>query len=155
VAETVAAEELTGFSFRRAPPVARKRLEVDVAVAASGTVTLELALQGVPMVVFYRVHPMTWHIGRRLVTGISSLALPNILLNQQVVPEHVQHVKPTLVADEVVRLLGEEGHVQRLAFKALVDSVGPGDASSRAADILEEMLTLPHVEPDRRGEAHA
>ena len=91
----------------------------------SGTVTLELAVMGVPQVVAHRVHPMTHWLGRQLVQGINHIAMPNILANSGVVPEFIQHLDPVELADQVLALpeeqpvdlrpLGEPGAVQRAA----------------------------------------
>jgi len=59
------------------------------ALAASGTVTLELALAGIPMVAAYRVANWEAFIARRLIT-VSSAILPNIILGENVVPEFIQ-----------------------------------------------------------------
>ncbi len=64
----------------------------DVAITASGTVTLEAFLIGCPQVVFYRLAPVTHWLARsmRLVQS-AHIALPNILAEQSVVPEFIQH----------------------------------------------------------------
>ncbi|HRE20187.1 MAG TPA: lipid-A-disaccharide synthase [Rhabdaerophilum sp.] len=59
------------------------------ALAASGTVTLELALAGIPMIAAYRVANWEAFIARRLIT-VSSAILPNIILGENVVPEFIQ-----------------------------------------------------------------
>lgn len=61
----------------------------DVALAASGTVTLELALLGIPAVVAYKVNPLTAFLGRRLLK-VKHVSLVNILLNREVIPEFLQ-----------------------------------------------------------------
>ena len=61
------------------------------ALTKSGTVTLELAVNGVPAVVAHRVHPLTYAVGRLLVRGIRFLALPNLLADREVYREFVQH----------------------------------------------------------------
>lgn len=61
----------------------------DLALLKSGTITLEAAFLGVPQVMAYRVHPLTAWLAKRLL-NIHRFALPNLLLNQDVVPECVQ-----------------------------------------------------------------
>ena len=61
----------------------------DAALAASGTVTLELALAGVPAVVAYKVHPLTAWLARRLITA-DHAGLPNLILGRTVMPELLQ-----------------------------------------------------------------
>ncbi len=61
----------------------------DLALAASGTVVVELASWGVPTAVAHRVHPISAWLARRLLK-VKSVTLPNILLDEQVVPEFLQ-----------------------------------------------------------------
>ena len=77
------------------------------ALTKSGTATLELAMAGVPMVVTYRVNPLTAAIARRLVT-VQYAALVNLLARREVVPELIQHActPDRLVA--AIRLLLDE-----------------------------------------------
>jgi len=62
----------------------------DLAVAASGTVTLELAILDVPMVVAYKVSPFTWFVGNMLV-NVDFAALVNLIAGREVVSELLQH----------------------------------------------------------------
>jgi len=61
----------------------------DLALAASGTVTVEAAILGVPMVVFYRVNRLSWLLGRLLVK-IPFFSMVNLIAQKQVVPELIQ-----------------------------------------------------------------
>ena len=76
------------------------------ALAASGTVTLELALAGVPMVVAYRVSPLeTW---LRFVVKVPSIVLPNLILGQNAIPEFLQDASTAdALAAALLPLLGE------------------------------------------------
>ena len=99
--------------------------ESSAVLTKSGTVTLELAVMGVPQVVAHRVHPMTHWLGQRLVHGIRHIAMPNILAGTQVIPEFVQDLNPALLATALKGLpehqtvdlsaLGEAGVVGRTA----------------------------------------
>ena len=60
------------------------------ALAKSGTVTLELALAGVPMVAAYKVPALEAVVGRRLVKRLPSVILANLVLGENVVPEFMQ-----------------------------------------------------------------
>ncbi|MCG6877354.1 MAG: lipid-A-disaccharide synthase [Betaproteobacteria bacterium] len=80
----------------------------DVALATSGTVTLEAALVGRPMVIAYCVAPLTYAIGRRLIR-VEHMGLPNILAGESVVPEFVQAAAtPDNLAQALVNLLLDE-----------------------------------------------
>ncbi len=61
----------------------------DLALAASGTVTIEAAFLGVPMVTFYRVSPVSWAIGRRMVR-VPFLSMVNLVAGRAIVPELMQ-----------------------------------------------------------------
>jgi len=61
----------------------------DVAIAASGTVTVEAALLGTPMVTFYRVTNLSWALGRRLVR-VPFLTMVNLIAGHKIVPELMQ-----------------------------------------------------------------
>jgi lipid-A-disaccharide synthase len=101
----------------------------EVAVTASGTATLELAALDVPMVVVYRVHPVTAAIARRWLT-IEHVSLPNVLAGRPLVPEHLQELDPAAIAEDALRWWGRREQVPR----ALVESLqGPG-AVERVAD---------------------
>jgi lipid-A-disaccharide synthase len=101
----------------------------DRALTKSGTVTLELALAGVPTVVAHRVHPLTYAVGRRLVRGVRFLALPNLLLGRRALPELVQEFDaPTLRrALDAARVPPAE---------ELRGLLGPGDVARRVAELL-------------------
>ena len=81
----------------------------DAALVASGTATLEAALFKCPMVITYRLSAFTaWLARRRGVSGF--VGLPNIILNQAVVPELIQEqATPEALAESLVQLLRDEG----------------------------------------------
>jgi lipid-A-disaccharide synthase len=62
----------------------------EVALVASGTATLETALLGCPMVIAYKVSPLTYILGRMLITGVNFIGMPNILAGEKIVPELIQ-----------------------------------------------------------------
>jgi lipid-A-disaccharide synthase len=77
------------------------------ALAASGTVSLELALAGTPMAVAYRADPIIAAIATRLITAPSAV-LPNLILEENVFPEFIQgRCTPANLADALAPLLGE------------------------------------------------
>jgi len=102
-----------------------------VALAASGTVTLELAALAVPQVEVYRTDPLTHALGRRLVR-IDHVALPNLVAGKTVVPERVQHLDPDELALRVVQ--AADG-----ARPAPLDLQGEG-AVGRMADAVQAWL---------------
>lgn len=79
----------------------------DIALAASGTVTIEAALLGTPMVTFYRVSPLTWMLGRWLVR-VPFLSMVNLVAGRAIVPELIQgDMRPESLAAEAARLLND------------------------------------------------
>jgi lipid-A-disaccharide synthase len=110
--------------------------QADAALAASGTVTLELALVGTPMVVAYRVEPMSAPILRRLISA-QSIVLPNLILGENVIPELIQEkCTSEALAAALFPLLSDtpERRRQRAALAALPSRMAfPGETPSRAA----------------------
>jgi lipid-A-disaccharide synthase len=128
-----AAEKWTAFRTARA------------ALAASGTVTLELALAGVPTVAAYRVTLIEEIIARliRLRANLQSIILANLVIGENVVPEFLQHdCTPQLLADALVPLLAEtpERSRQIKAFARLDRIMAvEGTPSVRAAAAVLEV----------------
>ena len=111
----------------------------ELALTASGTATLEAALLGCPMVVAYRVSPVTYALARMLVRGVHFIAMPNILAGRQIVPELIQRevtarnliraaenllIEPArsearAALGEIRQRLGEPGAAERVARMAL------------------------------------
>jgi lipid-A-disaccharide synthase len=81
----------------------------DVALAASGTVTVEATLLNAPMVTFYRVNALSWILGRWMVKS-PFLSMVNLVAGRQIVVELIQDdMTPERLAAEALRLLGDEG----------------------------------------------
>jgi lipid-A-disaccharide synthase len=108
----------------------------DAALTASGTATLELAAMDVPMVVAYRVHPLTAIVARRALT-VDHVALPNVLAGRRIVPEHLQTLDPAAIARDLADLVGVRGQVPR----EVVDGLRGAEAIDRTADELGRWLT--------------
>ncbi len=116
----------------------------EVALAASGTVALELALAGVPMVVAYRLNPVSWAVARRLVR-VDYVNLINLLLDRPAIPELLQgDCRGALLAAAVTRLLEDEAlrAAQGAAASAALAMLSPehGSPSDRAADTVLKLI---------------
>jgi lipid-A-disaccharide synthase len=116
----------------------------DVALAASGTVTAELALARAPMVVAYRVGGLTYALAHRLMT-VPYMTLVNILLERRAIPEFKQYeATPDVLAAEVERLFRDETAraAQVNAMNEFGRRLGEGEEapSQRAARVLLEFI---------------
>ena len=114
----------------------------DVAIVSSGTATVEAALMDAPMIVVYRLAPLTAAIARLLVRT-SMFAMVNLIAGKHVVPELVQKdFTPERVAQEAARLLDspEARNEMRKGLAEVREKLGPPGAIDRAADIIVEML---------------
>jgi lipid-A-disaccharide synthase len=114
------------------------------AITKSGTVTLELALAGVAMVVCYRLSPITAVLARRLIR-VPKVALVNLLSERPVVPELLQDdCRAEAIAREALRLLDDEGvrDAQRAAFEVVVRALGGATPppSERAAEVVLQAM---------------
>ncbi len=107
----------------------------DVAVVASGTATVEAMLRECPMVVVYRVSPLTWIVGKLLV-DVPFYCMVNLLAGRSVVPELMQHdFTAKNLAERVEYLLDrpEAREEMRKGLRALKPRLGPPGAVERAA----------------------
>jgi lipid-A-disaccharide synthase len=115
-----------------------------LALAASGTVTLELALAGVPMVAAYKVSKLEEQL--KYVIKVPSIVLANLILGENVVPERVQwDCTPDKMADALLPLLSATAERRRQieAFSRL-DSIMEVDQatspSERAAEVVAGVI---------------
>ncbi len=118
--------------------------QADAALAASGTVTLELGLSGVPMVVAYRVSKIE-EVLKYLIKA-PSIVLTNLVLGENVIPELIQwDCTPEKLAHALLPLLSDTPERQRQidAFDKLdaLMRIGEEAPSERAARIVEEVLS--------------
>jgi lipid-A-disaccharide synthase len=117
--------------------------EADLALAASGTVTLELGLSGIPMVVAYRVSKIE-EVLKYLIKA-PSIVLTNLVLGENVIPELIQwDCTPEKLRDAILPLMSDSPERQRqiAAFAKLDDLMRIGDEmpSERAARVVEEVI---------------
>jgi lipid-A-disaccharide synthase len=110
----------------------------DVALTASGTATVQAALHDTPMVVVYRMAPLSYQLARRVVR-LDSIAMVNLIAGHPIVPELVQDAfTPAAVAREAVSLLTDKGRVARVreGLAAVRARLGGAGASRRAAEAI-------------------
>ena len=112
----------------------------DVAIATSGTVTLEAALCGLPTVIVYRTSPLTAWIALRLLR-IAHIGLPNIVANKRIFPELLQEkVTPENMAHEAAALLEPKRREAVLADLLIVrEKLGEPGAVGRVAQLAIQL----------------
>ena len=109
-----------------------------LAIAKSGTITVECACFGVPAVVFYKTSLFNYSVGRRLVT-VRHIAMPNLLANEEIFPEFIQGAAtPERIAQAALDLLKDEPRRQKIKTKLaqIVSGLGDPGASQRAARVI-------------------
>jgi lipid-A-disaccharide synthase len=110
-----------------------------LALAASGTVTMEAAVLGTPMVTFYKVNPLSWYAGRHLVKT-PFLSMVNLIAEERIVPELIQHdFTPAKLVQAATELLTDEARGDRMR----ADLARVRQLLTRAHDPLA--LTAQHI----------
>jgi len=113
----------------------------DAAVVASGTVTVQAALHECPMVVVYRLSPLTYRVGKPFVK-VDTYAMVNLVAERRVVPELIQEdFTAEAVANEAVRLLTNRTDAEgmRADLRDVRRRLGSPGASRRAAEAIVQV----------------
>ena len=128
----------------------------DAAIVSSGTATIEAALLDVPMVVIYRVTPLTAALAKPLVRT-PFFSMVNLIAGKRAVPELIQNdFTPARVAAEILRLLNDPSAREALRrdLAEVRQRLGPPGAVDRAADAILQLLAgSPGQTSPRRGNA--
>jgi len=118
----------------------------DAVLTVSGTVTLQVALTGTPLAILYKVAPLTYAIGRRLIK-VAHIGLANIIAERRVAAEYIQDdASPQALADEVVRMVQDPDYRQKICA-GLADArerLGEPGCSARVARMLLALLSNQH-----------
>lgn len=149
VASTISEEELRPLLSRCALPLIVKHGQptetlsaVDAAMVVSGTITLQAALQQVPMVILYKSSWLTYAVARCLVR-VPFIGLPNLVAGECVAPEFVQSAAtPTAIAGVLEPLLNEPSQLEmaRKRLAVVRDRLGQPGGSAQAAAVIARWL---------------
>ncbi len=121
----------------------------DAVMTTSGTTTLELALLTIPMVICYKLAPITYWLGKRLIK-IPFIGLPNIIANKAIIKELIQHeATAENLAEEIWQLLTntDYANTQREELRYVKEQLGNGGASALMAQLAIEMLDTDELSP--------
>jgi len=118
----------------------------DLVLSSCGTANLETALLGTPLISFYRISPLSYHIGRRLVK-IRHFSIVNILAGEKIIPELIQKdFNPDSLYDHVSKILDSTEIQNKMIseFRKIKKELGEKDAAANAAKELEQLI-FPHA----------
>jgi lipid-A-disaccharide synthase len=132
-----------GAGFSQNVPIVHERTDdvlaaSDVVITASGTATVQAALHERPMVVVYKLSPLTYRLGKPFV-HVDTYAMANLVAGRRIVPELIQNeFTSERVADECVRLLTDEPLRRRTheELRRVRERLGGAGASGRAAEAV-------------------
>jgi len=117
----------------------------ELALAASGTVTIEAALLGTPMVTFYKVTALSWFLGKLLV-DVPFYSMVNLVAGRAVVPELMQNeMRGERLAEEALGLLEDPAardRMRRDLSEVAARLSGQADPMERAATLVQDLLTM-------------
>ena len=154
LASSIRPESSVGSGFSRTVPIVHERTDdvlaaSDVVITASGTATVQAALHERPMVVVYKLSPLTYRLGKPFVR-VDTYAMANLVAGRRIVPELIQDdFTSERVAAEGVRLLTDE-QLRRTTqdeLRRVRERLGGPGASGRAA---EAVLAVARSRPRNR-----
>jgi lipid-A-disaccharide synthase len=114
----------------------------DAAISVSGTVIMELALVGIPTVLIYKVSPLTYQIGKRVI-NVPHIGICNIVAEKRLMKELIQHeANPAAIANEVDALLNNQAYAgeMRAGLAGVREKLGSGGALLRLALLAKKMI---------------
>jgi lipid-A-disaccharide synthase len=133
----------SGVSLELASEDSQKTLgRCHLAIVASGTVTLEAAILGIPILIVYKVSPVNYWIARHLI-DIPYVGLVNWVAGGKIIPEYIQNeAVPEAITEGVRRYLEDPGYYQNIRTELLKigEKLGKPGASMRVAQLAREMM---------------
>ena len=122
--------------------LAKALAETDVAIASTGTVTMECAYFGVPTVAIYKTSWLSYAIAKRI-AKVKYVAMPNLLANEEIVPEFIQHAaNAENIAAAALEFLRDEKsrNLVKCKLREIMTSLGGPGASRRAAKLITRLV---------------
>jgi len=119
-----------------APPAFDLAAAADLVLTASGTATVEVAVADAPMIVIYRLSPLTWMLARSLVK-VPHVAMVNLIAGRRLVPEFLQsEANPAVLAQEAAAILGDADRqtAMRRGYAQVRDALSGGEGVGAAAE---------------------
>lgn len=137
---------LPGFScFEQTGGLMHLCKQVDLAIVASGSATLQVAAAGCPMIVMYQSSRLLWHVVGKWLIRTPHLSLPNIVAGRALVPEYMPYFRSTEpIVDTVMDYLAD-GQLLRKASSELIELVKPlagRNTADQVAEMVIEMVLL-------------
>ncbi len=114
----------------------------NVLIGSSGTVTLEAAALGVPMVIIYKMNALTFAIAKHLIK-IKYIGLPNLLANKLILPELIQHkASSQAIAHEACRFIDEEQYLAQTeqGLEQVINSLGQVSTAKTVAKLIFSLI---------------
>lgn len=113
----------------------------DAIISVSGTVTLQIALVGTPMAIVYKLAPLSYAVGRRLIR-VPHIGLANIVAGREVVKEFIQQqATPAAIAQEIGAILSDDDYNRnmRSGLATIQQRMGEGGCAERVARMVSEL----------------
>jgi lipid-A-disaccharide synthase len=114
----------------------------DIVMVASGTATLETALLETPMIIIYKVSPLSYYIGKMFI-NVNNIGLVNIIAGKTIVPEFIQNdANSEAMANEIFDILTNKPRMDQIKqdLVQIKEKLGTPGAAGRAARLVYEMI---------------
>lgn len=111
----------------------------DIAIAASGSVTLEAAILGTPTIVLYKISFLSYMLARMLV-NVRYISLPNIIAGKEIFPEFIQQLDPEKIAEKALYMVKNGREMIRDDLQMVRNKLGTSNSYERAKDEILQFL---------------
>ncbi|MBM4104227.1 MAG: lipid-A-disaccharide synthase [Planctomycetes bacterium] len=120
--------------------------QVDFAIVASGSATLQVAAAGCPMIVMYQSNRLMWHLIGKWLIRTPFLSLPNIIAGRRLVPEFMPYFTSTQpIADEAIAYLSEPAKLKKASLE-IIETVKPLAGGKSADKVAKMVMQLANVQ---------